>query len=169
MTTDTATSLPTRVSATRFADRNALVDSGGRLTYSELLAAAISWGDRLAPAQAGDRVAYLVPPGRTHVAVLLGIWARGCTAVPLAVSHPPRELEYVLDDAQPRVVVIDPSLPRSPRLTASARARAAAILTPPPHAAAIPTPHPPFPHRPPPPAATTRAPTPLPPTPPTRP
>ena len=145
MTTDTATSLPTRVSATRFADRNALVDSGGRLTYSELLAAAISWGDRLAPAQAGDRVAYLVPPGRTHVAVLLGIWARGCTAVPLAVSHPPRELEYVLDDAQPRVVVIDPSLPRSPRLTASARARAAAILTPPPHAAAIPTPHPPTP------------------------
>lgn len=55
MITDTATSLLTRIAAKRFADRNALVDSSGRFTCSELLAAAISWRDRPAAAAPGDR------------------------------------------------------------------------------------------------------------------
>ena len=88
----------------------------------------------------GDRVAYLVPPGRMHVAVQLGTWLCGGIAVPLAVSHPVRELEYVLHDARPRVVVADRSLAHAATLAASARAQGATVvelhsvhdLTPPP-------------------------------------
>ena len=100
----------------------------------------------------GDRVAYLVPPGRMHVAVQLGTWLCRGIAVPLAVSHPMRELEYVLHDARPRVVVADRSLAQAATLAASARALGAAVvelhglggLAPPPRtappAAALPRP-----------------------------
>ncbi len=115
------------------------MDEGGRWSYAELLREARRWRDRLAPSGSGDRVAYLVPPGRMHVAVQLGIWASGDIAVPLAVSHPLPELEHVLDDARPRAVVVDPALPRSPRLAAAARARGVAALALP----RSPSPHPP--------------------------
>ena len=119
------------------------MDGGGRSNYAELLGEAMAWRDRLASASAGERVAYLIPPGRAHVAVQLGIWARGGIAVPLAVSHPLPELEYVLDDARPGVVVADPTLPQTPHLTATAVARAATVLTLPAsgHAATLPNPH----------------------------
>ena len=131
----TDVTLPGRIAGAFPARRTALVEDLVQWTYARLLGEATAWCDRLAPAEAGDRIAYLVPPGRIHVAVQLGVWARGAVAVPLAVSHPLPELEHVLDDAGPRVVVIDPALPQAPRLTASARARGAAVVT-------IPTPAP---------------------------
>ena len=79
-------------------------------------------------ALAGERIAFLVPPGRRHVAVQWGAWRAGGIAVPLAVSHPPRELEHVLDDAKPRIVVADPSLPHAEALLGAAEARGAATL-----------------------------------------
>ena len=45
------------------------------------------------------RVAFLVPPSFAYAAVQRGIWRAGGIAVPLAVSHPPAELEYVIGDA----------------------------------------------------------------------
>lgn len=122
------------------AGHTAIVDDGGSWSYADLLAEAAAWRDRLAEARcgAGDRVAYLVRPGRSHVAAQLGIWAGGAVAVPLALSHPRRELEYVLDDARPRTVVVDSSLPRADDLTASATARRVAVVALPP-----PQPHPP--------------------------
>ena len=125
---DTAHSLPARAASPRFADRTAIVDDGGSLTYGELMNEATAWGARLSSAGAGDRVAHLLPPGRDHVAALLGIWAGGRIAVPLAVSHPLPELEHILDDARPRVVAVDPALPQAPRLAASASARGATVL-----------------------------------------
>ena len=103
--------------------------------------AAAAWRDRLADARcgAGDRVAYLVRPGRSHVAAQFGIWAGGAIAVPLALGHPRRELEYVLDDARPRAVVVDSSLPGAHDLTASATARRVEVV-------ALPPPPPPSPH-----------------------
>ena len=140
------------------AGRTALVDDGGCWTYADLVAEAATWRDRLADARcrAGERVAYLVRPGRSHVAAQLGIWAGGAVAVPLALSHPRREIEYVLDDARPRAVVVDSSLPRADDLAASATARRVAVVALPP-----PQPHPPHgdaphgdaPHVTPPPAA----------------
>jgi malonyl-CoA/methylmalonyl-CoA synthetase len=56
-----------------------------------------------------ERVAFFVPPGFEYVAVQRGIWRAGGVAVPLAVSHPPRELEYVVRDAGAGIVAADPT------------------------------------------------------------
>jgi malonyl-CoA/methylmalonyl-CoA synthetase len=51
------------------------------------------------------RVAYLVPPSFAHVVISRGIWLAGGVAVPLASSHPPAELEYVIRDSGASVVI----------------------------------------------------------------
>ncbi len=51
------------------------------------------------------RVAYMIPPGSTHVAVKLGIWLAGGVVVPLCPSHPLPEIEYLLSDAKPFALV----------------------------------------------------------------
>ena len=66
-------------------------------------------------------MAYLLPPGRRHVAVQWAIWRAGGIAVPLASSHPERELAHVLDDAGPGVAIADRGL--ASRLEPLARAR----------------------------------------------
>ena len=134
-----AETLPSRLERTATSDRIALIDARGRWSYAELLAAATAARDRLAAAvtadgppggppdgrdpMSGQRVAYLIPPGRTHVAVQVGTWLARAVAVPLAVSHPPRELDHVVDDARPCVVVLDRGLPHAPALAATAAAR----------------------------------------------
>lgn len=133
---DNISSLLSRIGHPSIAHRTALVDNSGRWSYSDLLREAAAWRDRLAEARcgAGERVAYLVRPSRQHVAAQLGIWAGGAVAVPLAVSHPRRELEHVLDDARPRAVVVDSSLARATDLSASAAARRVTVVAlPPPH------------------------------------
>ena len=52
------------------------------------------------------RVAFLTPPGFHYVATQWGIWRAGGIAVPLAVSHPPAELAYVIRDAEAEAVVV---------------------------------------------------------------
>src|SRR5262249_18043347 len=54
---------------------------------------------------ADARVAFLVPPSFAHVVISRGIWLAGGVAVPLAVSHPPAELEYVIGDSEASIVV----------------------------------------------------------------
>ena len=135
-----------------------MVDEGRPCSYGDLHNEALAWSARLTEESrgfgdtlAGQRVAYLIPPGRTHVALQLGIWTAGAVAVPLALSHPPRELEHVLDDARPRIVILDPSLPHARHLAAAARARRAAVValpppgTPPADHARARHPHPPSP------------------------
>jgi len=51
------------------------------------------------------RVAFLVPPSFAHVVIARGIWLAGGVAVPLAVSHPPAELEHVIRDSEATIVV----------------------------------------------------------------
>ena len=127
------------------AGRDACLDAAGDWSYANLLGEAMAWRDALqaglAPSKevsgarahsgiaAGDRVAYLIPPGRDHVAVQLGIWLAGGIAVPLAISHPLRELEYILDDARPTALVADPAHPATHPLAASPSARSTTILT----------------------------------------
>ena len=55
------------------------------------------------------RVAFLVRPGFDYVAVQRGVWRAGGVAVPLAASHPPPELEYVIRDSGAVVVVGEPA------------------------------------------------------------
>lgn len=120
-----------RVRGGAFRDRIAVADAGGSWSYGELAASAESMarGFRAAAGDlAGERVASLAPPGRRHVAALLAAWAAGATAVPMALSHPAPELEHVLDDADPRLVLADPSLPQGAALLRAARRRGAATL-----------------------------------------
>ncbi len=73
------------------------------------------------------RVAFLVPPSFAYVAVQRGIWRAGGVAVPLAVSHPAAELDYVIRDAAAAVVVADPAYART--VTPLAAAAGARLLT----------------------------------------
>jgi len=90
--------------------RTAIADADGALGYRQLdessaAVAAALLGDRTD--LEGRRVAFLVTPARGYVSVLLGIWRAGGVAVPLAVSHPVPELEYVVLDAGAAVIVTD--------------------------------------------------------------
>jgi malonyl-CoA/methylmalonyl-CoA synthetase len=88
--------------------RVAVVSGGFAYRYGELDRAS----RRVAGALLGSRsdldqarVAFFVQPGFEYIAVQRGIWRAGGVAVPLAVSHPPPELEYVIRDAGAAVVV----------------------------------------------------------------
>jgi malonyl-CoA/methylmalonyl-CoA synthetase len=94
--------------AARFASRIAVADASGEHSFraldersSAVAAALLAGGADLAEA----RVAYLIPPSVDHVAVQWGIWRAGAVAVPIAASHPAREIEYLLDDSQPSVAI----------------------------------------------------------------
>lgn len=103
--------LPLVARARDHAARTAVVAPEGTFTCAELLdasarvaAALLDGRDDLREA----RVAFLAPPGWGYVAVQWGVWRAGGIAVPLAVSHPPAELEYVVHDADAEVVVAHP-------------------------------------------------------------
>jgi malonyl-CoA/methylmalonyl-CoA synthetase len=59
------------------------------------------------------RIAFCVPPSFAHLAVQRGIWTARGIAVPLAVSHPPAELDYVIRDTGAAVVVGDAAMAES--------------------------------------------------------
>ncbi|MDH3224085.1 MAG: acyl-CoA synthetase [Gemmatimonadota bacterium] len=86
----------------------ALVDGTVATSYGELCRGGAGWSNRLSDAGVGrgDRVAYLIPPGADHCAVLWGTWRAGAIAVPIALSHPPPEILHVLEDSDPAVVLV---------------------------------------------------------------
>ena len=92
--------------------RVAVVSGGATYSYGDLerasrRVAGVLLGDRDDLDQA--RVGFLVPPGFQYVAVQRGIWRAGGVAVPLAMSHPPPETEYVLRDAGVALVTGEPA------------------------------------------------------------
>jgi len=87
------------------------VASDGLFSYADLLEASRATAERLLGGRLDleeARVAYLLPPSFAWVATQWGIWRAGGVAVPLAVSHPPPEWEYVLADSGAIAVVADP-------------------------------------------------------------
>ncbi|MGD8319506.1 MAG: acyl-CoA synthetase [Gemmatimonadota bacterium] len=115
--------------AQRHADRLAIVSPEGVFTYNDLLRTSGAAATRLLAGRDDleeARVCFLVPPGWDYVAVQWAVWRAGGMAVPLAVSHPPAELAYVLDDADPEVVVAHPDL--VDRVAEIAEARHLAVL-----------------------------------------
>jgi malonyl-CoA/methylmalonyl-CoA synthetase len=93
------------------ASRIAIVAADGTYSYDDLDDAS----RRVAGCLLGDnddlrqtRVAFLVTPSFAYAAVQRGVWRAGGVAVPLAVSHPPAELEYVIRDSGASVVVAGP-------------------------------------------------------------
>lgn len=96
--------------ASQAPDRVALIDGATRWSYRELDAAANRIAAALRSSLTGPtepRVCMLVTPGAAWVAAQWGIWRAGGIAVPLATSHPRRELAYVLDDTSPSAVLVD--------------------------------------------------------------
>jgi malonyl-CoA/methylmalonyl-CoA synthetase len=92
--------------------RIAIIAADGTFTYDQLDEAS----RRVAGALLADnadlnqtRVAFFVPPSFAYAAVQRGIWRAGGVAVPLAISHPPAELDYVIRDSSASVVVSDPA------------------------------------------------------------
>ncbi len=92
--------------------RVAVIDATGTHTYADLDAAVGRVAERLLREEEDlqqARVAFLVSPGFEYVAIQRGIWRAGGVAVPLAVSHPAAELEYVIRDSAASIVVADAS------------------------------------------------------------
>ncbi len=56
-----------------------------------------------------QRVAFLIPPGFEYVVTQWGIWRSGAIAVPLCVSHPRPELEYVITDSDVSIIIAHPN------------------------------------------------------------
>ena len=118
-----APDLPLVARARAHADRLALVDAAGEHRYGELLDASARIAAALLDGR-GDleeaRIAFLVPPSFEYAAVQWGVWRAGGIAVPLAVSHPPAELEYAIGDADAAVVVAHPHFAETLRPLAEA-------------------------------------------------
>lgn len=94
--------------ASGFADQTAIVDDTSTYSFGDLLEASASAAVALLDGShelGGANVAFMVPPSFDYVRTQWGIWRAGGTAVPLCLTHPAPELEYILDDAQPQVVV----------------------------------------------------------------
>jgi malonyl-CoA/methylmalonyl-CoA synthetase len=92
--------------------RRAIIANDGTFTYEQLDDASRRVASALLAGREDldqDRVAFLVPPSFAYAATQRGIWRAGGVAVPLAVSHPPAELEYVIHDAGARIIVGDPA------------------------------------------------------------
>lgn len=86
-------------------------DATGSHTCADLLATSAAWAELLlndAADLSERRVAFLVPPSFTHVAVQWGIWRAGGVAVSLCMSHPAEELAYVIEDCEADIVVAHP-------------------------------------------------------------
>lgn len=112
-----------------FRARSAIFSAEGAFEYSDLLEVSGAVATRLLAGRddlSGERVCYLVPPGWSHVVTQWGIWRAGGFAVPLATSHPPSELAYVVDDTRPEAMVVAPGLKK--RIEGIARERAIPLL-----------------------------------------
>jgi malonyl-CoA/methylmalonyl-CoA synthetase len=100
--------LPLVARARTWPERVAIGDETGSYTYSDLLSASeqsaariLSGRDDLAEA----RVAFMVEPSYRYVVTQWSIWRAGGVVVPLSLTHPAPELEYVLDATTPEVVI----------------------------------------------------------------
>lgn len=90
----------------------AIVATEGTFTYQDLLETSAKIAtkllDNIADLQE-QRVAFLIPSGFQYVATQWGIWRAGGIAVPLCVSHPKPELDYVIADSGASIIIAHPS------------------------------------------------------------
>ena len=98
-------------------DRRAVIDSRGGTSYAELLAHA-ERGAAFLVGRFGEhgrdleeaRVALLITPSADWVMAQWAVWRAGAVAVPLCVTHPAPELEYVLTDSDASAVLYSEDL-----------------------------------------------------------
>jgi fatty-acyl-CoA synthase len=94
-----------------FGELEAVVDGDRRFTYTELSARAHALGAWLrSTCSSGDRVAYLCPNTVELLEAYYGVLLGGCVLVPLNVRLATAELQQIVDDCSPSVLVVHPSL-----------------------------------------------------------
>jgi malonyl-CoA/methylmalonyl-CoA synthetase len=106
-----ASTLPLIERALGFSNRAAITDDAGSYTYAALMAdsergAAVLLGEAVELYE--NRVAFMVEPSYDYVRMQWSIWRAGGIAVPLCLTYPAPELEYVLDTTRPTVAVASP-------------------------------------------------------------
>ncbi len=92
-------------------EKIAIVTTQGVFTYRDLLYTSGQIATNLvenADDLHEERVAFLIPPGFEYVATQWGIWRAGGVAVPLCVSHPQPELEYVIKNCGASIIIAHP-------------------------------------------------------------
>lgn len=103
--------IPLIVRAEEFSQNIAIATPERRYTYQDLLqASAYIAGILLGTAEdlCHQRVCFLIPSGFDYVATLCGIWRSGGVAVPLCLVHPAPELEYVIINSNPTIIISHP-------------------------------------------------------------
>jgi len=116
--------LPLVANAELYQEHTSIIAAEGAFTYRQLLDASAKVASNLLDGTNDlqeKRVAFLIPPSFHYVATQWGIWRAGGIAVPLCVSHPRSELEYVIDDSGAEIVVAHPDFAASLRPIAETR------------------------------------------------
>ena len=91
-------------------DRIAAVGAGRRISYRQIVAAADELADRLAAAgvRPRDRVAICAENSPEYLIATLAIWRADAIVATVYASSGPNELAYVLSNAAPRLILVDP-------------------------------------------------------------
>lgn len=97
--------------AQRLPGQPALCDSMGTLSYQQLYLAVCQCRRQLQQAgvQPGDRVLLQLPKQHQLVVVLFACWSLGLLVVPVHLSLKSRQLQYLLDDCHPALLVVSDS------------------------------------------------------------
>ncbi|MFN6481408.1 MULTISPECIES: acyl-CoA synthetase [unclassified Nostoc] len=104
--------LPLIIRAEEHNKKTAIVTTNGAFTYRDLLHTSSQIATSLLQNTKDlqeQRVAFLIPPGFEYVATQWGIWRAGGIAVPLCVSHPQPELEYVITNSGASIIIAHPN------------------------------------------------------------
>lgn len=101
--------------AAGFGSRTAIVSGGRGYNYEDLLGASAGVAAALLEsAQSADlneaRIAFLIPGSFEYAAVQWGVWRAGGMAVPLNVGASEPEIEFVVSNAEARMVVVPEGL-----------------------------------------------------------
>ncbi|MBJ7409143.1 MAG: AMP-binding protein [Phenylobacterium sp.] len=87
-----------------------LLSDGGEISYGALEAGAARVAGRLVAegVQPGDRVALQAEKSAEVIMIYLGVLKAGAVFLPLNSAYTPSEVDYFLQDAEPKVFVTDP-------------------------------------------------------------
>lgn len=102
--------IPLIAQAYQYTNKVAIIDENGTYTYEQLLNVSGQIAqhllDKTGKADLEEtRVAFMAIPNFYYAAIQWGIWQAGGIAVPLGVSHPLPEIEYILDDTKAEVIL----------------------------------------------------------------
>ncbi|MEH2184056.1 acyl-CoA synthetase [Nostoc sp.] len=103
---------PLIICAEKHKEKRAIATTDGSFTYQHLLHTSSQIATGLLKSVEDleeQRVAFLIPPSFEYVATQWGIWRAGGIAVPLCVSHPRPELEYVITNSGASIIVAHPN------------------------------------------------------------